>query len=248
MVAETDASGSGGHLARGTRVLLEARGVAFGYGKVPVVEDVDLRVAEGQVIVLLGANGAGKTTVLRGLAGELRPARGEVHWLGDRARSPLHVRCREGLAYVSEERSVFSRLSVLDNLRLGRGRVETALDLAPELRPLLRRRAGLLSGGEQQILTLARALAAQPKVLLADELSLGLAPQVAERLLEAARVSARERNVGVVIVEQHLRVALHYADYGYVIQRGRLVMSGSAAELSARVEEIEASYLTQAGA
>jgi len=136
-------------------------------------------------------------------------------------------------------------LSVQDNLRLGRGSVSDALELVPELRPLLRRRVGLLSGGEQQMLTLARALASRPSVLLADELSLGLAPLILDRLLQLARRAADD-GVAVLIVEQQARKALRYCDRGYVLARGRVMLEGTASELRDQLPEIEATYLAAA--
>jgi branched-chain amino acid transport system ATP-binding protein len=227
--------------------LLEASGLFAGYGGVPVVHDLSLSVGSGEVVVLLGANGAGKSTTLRTLAGAIAPIGGEIRWQGKATRSPLHRRARNGLALVTEQRSVFMGLSAEANLRLGRGPVETALTLFPELSPLLKRRAGLLSGGEQQILTLARALAAEPAALLADELSLGLAPMVVRRLLAAVR-GAADRGVGVLLVEQHAAQALAVADRGYVFRRGRVVMSGSADELRQNFDEIRDSYLAAAPA
>ncbi|MBV9660752.1 MAG: ABC transporter ATP-binding protein [Acidimicrobiales bacterium] len=223
--------------------LIETRGLSLGYNKIPVVRDLDLHVREGEVVCILGANGAGKTTTILGLAGELSPMSGEIHWLGKPVKSPLHVRARQGLAFVPEERSVIFGLSVLDNLRLGQGDVDAALELAPELRDMRHKRAGLLSGGEQQILTLARALASNPRLLIADELSLGLAPLVVERLLLAARRAA-DRGIGVLLVEQHIRSALAVADRALVLRRGQVVLQGTAAELSSRTAEIEASYMT----
>jgi branched-chain amino acid transport system ATP-binding protein len=224
-------------------VLIEAKDASFGYGKTAIVEGLNLTLRRGEVVAILGANGAGKTTTLLGLAGELQPLQGEVKWLGSSTKTSLHVRARQGLTFVPEERSVIFGLSVRDNLRLGRGSVEGALDLAPELRPLLRRRSGLLSGGEQQILTLARALSAHPKVLLADELSLGLAPMVVGRLLTAAREAALRDGIGVILVEQHIRQALRFADRAYILRRGRVVLEGDAADLALRIEEIETHYL-----
>jgi ABC-type branched-subunit amino acid transport system ATPase component len=227
--------------------LIEAVGLSAGYGGVPVVHDLDLAVHPGEVVVLLGANGAGKSTTLRTLAGALTPVGGEVRWRGTATKAPLHRRARRGIGLVTEERSVFMGLSAHANLRLGRGSVQRALELFPELRPLLRRRAGLLSGGEQQILTLARALAAEPAALLADELSLGLAPLIVRRLLVAVREAA-DRGVGVLLVEQHAAQALAIADRGYVVRRGRVVMSGTASELRRDFDEIRSSYLTGAPA
>ena len=218
-----------------------------GYGHVPVLHGVTLEVAAGEVVALLGANGAGKTTTLLALSGQLRPSRGEVLWKGDPARAPLFKRARAGLRFVMEDRSVIMGLSTLDNLRLGGGSVTRALELFPELQPLLHRRAGLLSGGEQQILTLARALAASPVALLADELSLGLAPQVVQRLLTAVKDAASQSGMAVLLVEQQVRSALTVADRAYVLQRGRLVLQGTSTELLSRLPEIEASYLSGVG-
>jgi branched-chain amino acid transport system ATP-binding protein len=218
--------------------------VSVGYGQVSVVTDLNLSVHPGEVVALLGANGAGKTTTLLALAGELPILSGEIALFGSTTRAPLHQRAAGGLAFVTEERSVFMKLSCADNLRLGRGGVEPALALMPELRPLLRRRAGLLSGGEQQMLTLARALASKPRVLLADELSLGLAPLIVRRLLEAVRAAADRDGVGVVLVEQQVSQALRVADRAVILRRGRVVLEGAAADLSARAHEIESHYLT----
>lgn len=155
--------------------LIEARALSAGYGSQAVVRDLDLVVRPGEVVALLGPNGAGKTTTLRALSGELAPMDGEVRWLGDPGRAPLHRRARQGLAYVGE-RAVFTRLDTADNLRVGRVPARQALELFPELGKRLKTGAGMLSGGEQQMLSLARALCRDPKLLLADELSLGLAP------------------------------------------------------------------------
>jgi branched-chain amino acid transport system ATP-binding protein len=230
-------------LAPGAPVIA-ARSLSIGYGRIPVVRDLDLEVYPGEVVCLLGANGAGKTTTLLGLAGELQPLDGTVEWLGRPARSPLHVRAREGLSFVPEERSVIRGLNVLENLKIGRGSVEAALEYAPPLGALLKRPAGLLSGGEQQMLTLARALAGEPKLLLADELSLGLAPLIVERLLTAVEEGAK-RGVAVLLVEQHVRSALTVSDRAFVLRRGQITLSGNAADLMGRIDEIEASYLAE---
>jgi branched-chain amino acid transport system ATP-binding protein len=224
-------------------LLVEATNLSLGYNKIPVVRNLDLEVRAGEVVCILGANGAGKTTTILGVAGELTPLEGELRWLGDASSAPLHVRARQGLSFVPEERSVIFGLSVRDNLRLGRGDIEETLEFAPELKSMLNKRAGLLSGGEQQILTLARALASKPKLLVADELSLGLAPLVVERLLLAAKQAAG-RGIGVLLVEQHIRSALAVADRAYVLRRGRVVLQGNAAELASRTGDIEASYMT----
>jgi sulfate-transporting ATPase len=240
-LAPSDMDRTGEHSLSG-RAAIRAVDASAGYGKVPILENVDLDVRPGEVVVLLGANGAGKTTLLRMLAGVLPATAGVVELNGTMTAKPLHKRARAGLAYVTEERSIFRGLTTGQNLRLGRGDVDHALELVPELRDLLSRRAGLLSGGEQQMLTLARALAAQPRVLLADELSIGLAPLVVRRLFEAVRKAADD-GLGVLLVEQQARAVLPYCDRAYVLRRGRIVMDTSGDDLGSRVHEMEAHYL-----
>jgi branched-chain amino acid transport system ATP-binding protein len=223
-------------------VVLEARGLTVGYGPMPVIRDVDLVVRQGEIVALLGVNGAGKTTTVRALAGELRPTAGEVRFRGERTTAPLHQRARQGLRLITEERSVFMSLTAADNLRLGKQERSRCLELFPELERFLSKRAGLLSGGEQQMLTLARALAADPVVLLADELSLGLAPLIVERLLAAVRAAA-DRGTAVLLVEQHVRNALEVADRAYVLSGGSVALDGPTSELRARIGEIEQTYL-----
>jgi branched-chain amino acid transport system ATP-binding protein len=226
--------------------LIEARGMSAGYGKMAVVRDLDLHVDAGEVVALIGANGAGKTTTLLTLAGELTPLAGEVRVLGDATKAPMHVRCRNGLGYVTEERSVITNLSVADNLKLARVTPEAAFRYFPILERIMDRRAGLCSGGEQQMLTLARALGREPKALLADELSLGLAPIIVTNLFRAIRDAADERGVGVLLVEQHVRQALKIADRVYVIARGRIALSGTSRDVMGQLDQIEAAYLSGA--
>lgn len=223
--------------------VLRARALSVGYGQIAVIRELDLAVSPGEIVVLLGANGAGKSTTLMALAGLLRLSAGTVELHGRPTRAPLHQRSRQGLAYVPEQRGIFRDLTTRENLRLGRGSLAAALEIMPELRPLMDRRAGLLSGGEQQMLSLARMLASTPSVLLCDELSLGLAPLIVDRLLKAIRAASRQ-GVAVLLVEQHVRAALAVADRAYVMRRGTIVMTGTAAEVGARLEEVESSYLS----
>jgi len=223
--------------------VLEARNLSAGYHGHPIVRGLDLVARPGEVIALLGPNGAGKSTTLLALAGELPALSGSVALRGRDTRLPLFRRARAGLALVPEQRSVFMSLSVADNLRAGRVEPATAIGLFPELEKLMARRAGLLSGGEQQMLTLARALGRRPSVLLVDELSLGLAPIVVTRLLTVVRAAATSGGVAVVVVEQHTRQVLRIADHAVVLRRGQVALRGPAAELTARMADVEAAYL-----
>jgi len=231
-----------GKPSRSRPVVVEAVSLDAGYGPVAVLRDVSLRVHEGEVVALVGANGAGKSTTLRALSGSITPTRGHVSMFGRETRDPLHRRAKAGLRYITEQRSVFMNLSVMDNLKLGGKSIEIPLSLFPELRPLLKRKVGLLSGGEQQMLTLGRALAPPASILLADELSLGLAPLVVRRLLDAVRTGAAN-GLSVLLVEQQIKSAFEVADWVYVMQRGQVVLEGAAADLKSRIGEIEASYL-----
>ncbi len=232
--------------------LLDIQNLSSGYSGVPVVRGVNLHVDKGEVVALLGPNGAGKTTTLLTVSGLLKVLDGSVTVLGDPATfGAPHKAARRGLAHVPEDRSLFFGLTVQENLRLGlRGSrsaqaagYERALELLPALRPLMGRRSGLLSGGEQQMLAMARALVGEPKLLLVDEMSLGLAPIIVERLLPIVRDIANETGAGVLIVEQHVHLALSVCDRAYVMSHGEIVLEGSASELKDRPDLLEASYL-----
>jgi branched-chain amino acid transport system ATP-binding protein len=225
-----------------TERVIEANALCAGYGNVAAIVDVDLHVQQGEMIALLGANGAGKTTTLLALSGAIRATGGRVSLFGSADRRPVFRRVREGLALLPEQKAVFMGLTVRENLLLGRGNMQLALGLFPELERRLRVRAGLISGGEQQMLALARILAARPKLVLADELSLGLAPLVVRRLLQALSQAA-EAGAGVVIVEQHPHTALKWTDRAYVMRRGRIELAGNSAELLNRADEVTALYL-----
>ena len=232
--------------------LLLVENLNTGYAGVPVVRDLDIYLNAGEVVALLGPNGAGKTTTLLTVSGIIPLLGGSIKVLGENVDSKNpHKNARLGLAHVAEDRSLFFNLTVKENLQLGlRGDKELqeegmdkALELLPALRPLMDRRSGLLSGGEQQMLAMARALVSKPKLLLVDEMSLGLAPIIVEHLLPIVRNIADATGAGVLIVELHVHLALQVADRGYVMNHGELVMSGSASELLESKDLLEASYL-----
>jgi branched-chain amino acid transport system ATP-binding protein len=221
--------------------MLSARGLEAGYGHVKVLRGIDLEVNAGEVVVLLGANGAGKTTTLLSLAGAI-PSEGEVRLHGRLAPRTLYERAKCGLAFLPEERGIIRALTVAENLRLARVPLTKALEISPELELLEDRPAGLLSGGEQQILALTRVIASNPAVLLADELSLGLAPMIVQRMLSLVRVAAKG-GAAVLMVEQFARQALNVTGRAYVMQRGEIVLQGEAAELKRDFDAVERSYL-----
>lgn len=224
--------------------VVETRGLSAGYGAQAVISDINLVLHPGEVVGLFGTNGAGKTTTMLALAGELMPLAGEVELHGQVTREPLHRRAKDGLMFVTEEKSVIMGLTTRDNLRVGGVDIDIALGLFPELEKRINIMGGLLSGGEQQMLSLARALGRNPRILLADELSLGLAPIVVQRLLQAVRDAAAELGMAVLLVEQHVRQALRYADRAYIMRRGKIEIDGTTSELMSRISDIEETYLT----
>ena len=229
-------------------VVLSLEEVAAGYDQAAVIRDVALTVGAGEVVSLLGANGAGKTTTLRVISGIVRPMSGRVVFSGrDLASVSPSARARLGIAHVPEGRGIFFGLTVAEHFRLGhRGErldEQMAYEYFPLLRELRARRAGLLSGGEQQMLAMARALARRPRLLLLDELSLGLAPVIVERLLPIVRQYALDSSCAVLLVEQHVHLALEIADRGYVLSHGQVVLHNRADALRADQQLLIVSYL-----
>ena len=231
-----------------TDALLTIEGLAAGYDQAPVIRGLDLTVGAGEVVALLGANGAGKTTTLRVISGLVRPMQGRVAYEGqDLARVSATQRARRGIVHVPEGRGIFYGLTVAEHFRLGyqgtRPDEETAYSNFPKLRELRTRRVGLLSGGEQQMLAVGRALARTPRLLLLDELSLGLAPMIVESLLPVVREYAQKSGCGVLLVEQHVQLALEVADRGYVVSHGEIVLHDRVEALRADRQLLVSSYL-----
>ncbi len=230
--------------------VLSVGSLSAGYGGLAVVRDLTLDVAAGEVVALLGPNGAGKTTTLLSISGLLKPMSGKVEFLGSDVvgmRSDRLVRM--GLVQVPDDRGLFPGLTVGEHLAMAVGRADRADAAArvsewfPALEALHGRRAGLLSGGEQQMLALAQALLRRPKLLMIDEMSLGLAPIVVESLLPIVTRVAAETNCGVLLVEQHASMALQIADRAVLLNHGDVVVSGSAAELSSDWDSLLSGYL-----
>ena len=227
--------------------LLEVEALDVHYGGIHALKGVTFSVEAGQIVTLIGANGAGKTTTLRAISGLVKPDAGRITLDGDdlAALSPT-ARVRAGVVHVPQDRGIFYGLTVAEHFRLdghSEDRAEAAFDHFPALRDLRPRRAGLLSGGEQQMLAIARALLRRPKLLLLDELSLGLAPIIVERLLPVVRAAADTEQTAVLLVEQHVHLALEIADRGYVLSHGELVVHDSAERLRNDSSLLAASYL-----
>lgn len=224
--------------------LLSVDHLAVGYSGSLAVFDVSLDAEPGEIVALLGPNGAGKTTTLLTLAGYLRPTNGRIHFDGvDVSKHPPHVLARRGLGFIADDRGLISGLTVAENIALVRQKVIDPYELFPELKRLAGIRAGLLSGGEQQMLAIARVLASRPRLLLIDELSLGLGPMVVTRLLGALREAVDTYGASVLLVEQQVDQALAASDRAYVMVHGRIEVSATAAELRDNPEVVEASYM-----
>ncbi len=232
--------------------MLRVNDIHCAYDSVPVIFGVSMEVREGELVAIVGANGAGKSTIMRSIAGLMHPVQGSIEFLGeDISRMPAHSNLAKGISYVPEGRRLFAKLTVRQNLELGafiekeRSVIETRLQEIYELFPILKERssqtAETLSGGEQQMCAIARGLMSKPRLLMLDELSLGLMPTLVEKVL-AAVVQINQRGTTVLLVEQMVQEALEVADRGYVIQTGRVVQHGPARELL-ESEEVRKAYM-----
>jgi branched-chain amino acid transport system ATP-binding protein len=236
--------------------MLTVQGLRSGYGKIEVLHDVGLAIEQGQIVTLIGANGAGKTTLLKTISGLIRPTAGTIEFEGQGiARRPAHKIVGLGISQVPEGRAVLKRMTVMDNLRMGafvRRDAEIVRDIDavlarfPALAERRQQLAGTLSGGEQQMLAIGRALVARPRLLLMDEPSLGLAPKFVTRIFQTLRELKQEGKT-ILLVEQNARQALQVADQAYVMERGRIVLSGSGQSLL-NTPEVQRTYLGQRAA
>jgi branched-chain amino acid transport system ATP-binding protein len=233
-------------------VPLKVVGLSARYGAVPAINDVDIMMAQGQIVTIIGANGAGKSTLIKTICGLVRPTAGNVLLFGEDVTglSPDKL-VRKGLSVVPEGRRLFGEMTLLENLEMGafsradaaavQQDMERVLDLFPELRERLSTRASSFSGGQQQMIAVARALMSAPRVLLLDEPTIGLAPAVVERIAELVKTIAAT-GVNVLLVEQNAETALEVADYAYILESGSTVMEDKASTL-AKSEEIQRAYL-----
>ena len=232
--------------------LLEVAGLVARYGRITALEDVSLSVEEGEIVTLIGANGAGKTTTLRAVSGLVRPAAGTIRFAGrDITRSAPNEIVRAGIGHAPEGRRIFPRMTVRENLELGAytrsAKVEIAADLErvlaifPRLKERYEQKGGTMSGGEQQMLAIARALMSRPRLLLLDEPSLGLSPLLVQTIFAVIR-DINARGTTVLLIEQNARQALAIASRGYVLEVGKIAHSGAASELAAS-EAVRAAYL-----
>jgi branched-chain amino acid transport system ATP-binding protein len=230
---------------------LVCEGIVAGYGSNVIVDSLDIDVESGNITALLGPNGAGKSTLMLSLAGLLPRSAGTVH-VGDIRLPSGNARAasRAGLVLVPDDRALFASLTVIENIEVARRKrarsVSDVLDIFPALRGLARSRAASLSGGEAQMLALARAFAQAPAVLMIDEMSLGLAPVIVRQLMGLLREIATQSGTSVLLVEQHISIALELADMAYVMSRGSIALRGTANALSEDMAAVELAYLGDA--
>ena len=233
--------------------MLKVEGLRAGYGSINILWDLSFHVNEGEVVAILGSNGAGKTTMVRAVTGMVRPSAGSVSFNGEElAKKSSRYILDKGIVQVPEGRQIFTDMTVLENLEMGAfskptkaafpKNLETAYRRFPKLKERAKQAAGTLSGGEQQMLAVARALIGMPKLLILDEPSLGLAPNIVDDILDVASSMAKNDGIAVLLVEQDITKALACADRGYVIENGRIALQGSARELSTN-EHVKKAYL-----
>ena len=235
-----------------TSPLLHVHDLKIAYGGIQAVKGIGFELHAGETVCLIGANGAGKTTTLNAIAGVLPIAGGDIHYKGERINAlPAHRRLRAGIALVPEGRGIFTRLTVEENLRMGaysrndsagiEADLERVYTMLPRIKERLPQVAGTLSGGEQQMVAIGRALLSRPRLLLLDEPSMGLAPLVVEKIFEVVQSVARE-GVTILLVEQNANLALEFAQRGYVMESGKITLTGSGAELL-KNPKVRAAYL-----
>lgn len=233
--------------------ILEVKNLEAGYGRMPAIEDVSFEVEKGQIVAILGSNGSGKTTTLKTVLGVVKATKGSVTYKGENLLGvPTHMMVQKGIAMVPEGRHLFPKLSILDNLMMGaytikdKAKIEETLNTIYGIFPILKERssqlAGTMSGGEQQMVAIGRALMSNPEVLILDEPSLGIMPKLVDEIFEFIKKINKEMGVTIIIIEQNAEKTLAMADYAYVINEGVTAMSGSAAELMAN-DEVQKVYL-----
>ncbi|WP_409969229.1 ABC transporter ATP-binding protein [Bengtsoniella intestinalis] len=233
--------------------MLKVEGLNAGYGAVNILWDVGFTLNDGEIVAILGSNGAGKTTMVRAITGMLKPSAGSVMFNGQElAKKSSRFILDSGIVQVPEGRQLFTDMTVLENLQMGafsketkanfQKNLERSYEWFPKLKERAKQAAGTLSGGEQQMVAVARALIGEPKLLILDEPSLGLAPNIVDDILEVAKTLARDTGISVLLVEQDLTKALSAADRGYVVENGRISLEGTSAELQAN-EHVKKAYL-----
>ena len=233
--------------------MLKVEGLRAGYGSINILWDMSFRVEDGEIVAILGSNGAGKTTMVRSITGMVRPTAGSIQFQGEElAGKPSRAILEKGIVQVPEGRQLFTEMTVLENLEMGAfnkaakeafsKNLERVYGWFPKLQERARQAAGTLSGGEQQMVAVARALIGIPRLLILDEPSLGLAPNIVDEILQVATSLVRELGISVLLVEQDITKALACADRGYVVENGRISLEGTSAELRSN-EHVKKAYL-----